>query len=321
MSKIYEALLRAELERTVTPHEQDDGAVLTLEDVLIPAEEKITPAYPVNISPAPEVLEQTASAPEPEISVQPETFDLSLVQARPWAPLLAALPALDERGTSVEQFRSLRSRLLELRDQRPLKSILVSSGLPGEGKSFVALNVAVALARRKGQRVLLVDGDMRRSSLHKALGATQFPGLSEYLAGKAALHEVMQHPEISGTAPLAAGLASLYFVSGGIEADKAGDLAANARFGEALQQLGAVFDWIIIDSSPVNLVSDAVSLSSACDGVLLVAREGVTKYKTAQQAQVQFKNANLLGFVLNALHKLPTKSDYYGTYEGYKAEA
>ena len=75
-----------------------------------------------------------------------------------------------------------------------------------------------------------------------------------------------------------------------------------------------------MDSSPVNLVSDAVSLAHSCDGVLLVCREGITKFKTAQQAQAQFKSANVLGFVLNAVHKLP-KGDYYGSYDGYKAEA
>ena len=84
--------------------------------------------------------------------------------------------------------------------------------------------------------------------------------------------------------------------------------------------MSPAFDWIIVDSSPVNLVSDAVSLAHACDGVLLVCREGVTKFKTAQQAQLQFKSANVLGFVLNAVHKLP-KGDYYGSYETYRAEA
>src|ERR1019366_6726149 len=93
-----------------------------------------------------------------------------------------------------EQFRSLRSRMQEFRDLNTLKSILVSSGLPQEGKSFVAINLAISFARHKAGRVLLIDGDMRRSTQHKLLGAPQGPGLTEYLAGKATIVEVMQRP-------------------------------------------------------------------------------------------------------------------------------
>ena len=87
--------------------------------------------------------------------------------------LVDQLPALEHRGAAVEQFRSLRSRMQEFRDLNTLKSILISSGLPQEGKSFVAANLAISFARHKAHRVLLIDGDMRRSSLHKLLGAPQ----------------------------------------------------------------------------------------------------------------------------------------------------
>ena len=85
----------------------------------------------------------------------------------------------------MEQFRSLRSTLFELRDISPLKSILVSSGLPQEGKSFVSTNLAMSLARHKNSKVLLIDGDMRRYTLHQILGCESHPGLADYLAGKA----------------------------------------------------------------------------------------------------------------------------------------
>ena len=318
MSKIYEALLRAELERAIGTGRSETPASQSVDELIKPAEE----ALPLTSAQAPVPDATPDYFGSPSVDTFSPTLDLSRVPQRPWHPLLGALPSLGERGPEVEQFRRLRSHLAEFREQRQMKTILVSSGLPGEGKSFIALNLALSFARHKGNRVLLIDGDMRRSSLHKLLGAPREPGLTEYLAGGAVIMDVLQRPQVTASHPLPNGLSSLFFIAGGKDADKAGDLAANARFPELIARVGPTFDWVIIDSSPANLVSDAVSLSHACDGVLLVAREGLTKYKTAQEAQAQFKTATVLGFVLNAVHKLPVQADYYSNYnqEEYPAE-
>jgi protein-tyrosine kinase len=236
------------------------------------------------------------------------------VVRRPWTPSLTQLPSLLERGAAVEQFRSLRSRIYELRDIKPLKSILVTSGLSQEGKSFVSTNLALSLARHKNSKVLLIDGDMRRYTLHQLLGCESHPGLADYLAGKAEMEEVMQRAEqsvdTSGTGkPL---LPNLTFIAGGNGGDKAADLSGSARFGELMKQAAPHFDWIIVDSSPVLPVSDAVNLARFCDGVLLVARGGVTKFPIAQRAQSELKASNVLGFVLNAVHDAPQVGGYYG---------
>ena len=316
MSKIYEALLRAELERAVSTGQPANESGVAVHDVLLPTDDS---ANVDDLESFPSSLSDPLHGP-PYVGSYVGSPDLSQVALRHWTPIFAALPALEERGSGVEQFRSLRSHVTEFREQKPLKTIIVSSGLPGEGKSYVTLNLALSFARHKGNRVLLIDGDMRRSSLHKMLGAPREPGLTEYLSGESDIIEVMQRPAPPAGAPLAPGLASLTFIGGGRDADKAGDLATNNRFSQLISAVSPAFDWIIVDSSPVNLVSDAVSLSHSCDGVLLVCREGVTKFKTAQQAQTQFKSANILGFVLNAVHKLP-KGDYYGNYDTYRAEA
>jgi capsular exopolysaccharide synthesis family protein len=224
------------------------------------------------------------------------------------------LPALLERGPAVEQFRSLRSRIFELRDISPLKTILVSSGLPQEGKSFVSTNLALNLARHKNSKVLLIDGDMRRYTLHQILGCESHPGLADYLAGKASAVEVMQRPEplqvtAAGPTPI---LPNLTFIAGGNGGDKAADLSGSPRFGELVRLAAPYFDWIIVDSSPVLPVSDAVNLARSCDGVLLVARGGVTKFPVAQRAQAELKASNILGFVLNAVHDTPEVGSYYG---------
>jgi protein-tyrosine kinase len=239
------------------------------------------------------------------------------VPARPWSPSWADLPALLERGAAVEQFRSLRSRIFELRDVSPLKSILISSGLPQEGKSFISSNLAFSLARHKNSKVLLIDGDMRRYTMHQILGCESQPGLADYLGGKASILDIMQRPE--QPSQLAAGdpakqplLPNLTFIAGGNGGDKAADLSGSPRFGELIRQVSPHFDWIIVDSSPVLPVSDAVNLARACDGVLLVARGGITKYPIAQRAQSELKASKILGFVLNAVQEAPQIGSYYG---------
>ncbi len=235
---------------------------------------------------------------------------------RPWALSPTQTPALLERGAAVEQFRSLRSRIFELRDISPLKTILVTSGLPQEGKSFVSTNLAMSLARHKNSKVLLIDGDMRRYSLHQILGCESHPGLADYLAGKATLVEVMQRPEpFDKMTPGAASIQqNLTFIAGGNGGDKAADLSGSPRFEELIRLASPHFDWIIVDSSPVVPVSDAVNLARSCDGVLLVARGGVTKFTVAQRAQSELKASNILGFVLNAVEEVPNVGGYYGYY-------
>jgi capsular exopolysaccharide synthesis family protein len=280
------------------------------------------PVAPIIAAPIPTAIPiaaaRTAAAPMAGAALDADSaLDLPNIAQVRWAPSLHQLPALDQRGAAVEQFRSLRSRMQEFRDLNTLKSILVSSGLPQEGKSFVAANLAISFARHKAARVLLIDGDMRRASLHKLLGAPPGPGLTEYLAGKASLTEIMQRPIPGDTGhPLPAGLASLIFIPGGNASDKAADLSGNRRFGRLIAEASPHFDWIVVDSSPVNLVSDGVNLARSCDGVLLIARGGTTKYQAAQRALAELKASKVLGFVLNAVEDPPLTGGYYG-YDGY----
>jgi capsular exopolysaccharide synthesis family protein len=322
MSRIYEALQKAESERKFDRREP----VLDIPDqqpVMTTA--LVEPEDPVFSTPRFADTPALVTEPYPEPSARRAAegpLDLSRIPTRPWALSLAQLPALQERGPAVEQFRSLRSRIFELRDISPLKTILVSSGMPQEGKSFISTNLALSLARHKNSKVLLIDGDMRRYSLHQALGCEPHPGLADYLAGKSDLLDVMQRPDTpqgptGGANPI---LPNLTFIAGGNGGDKAADLSCSPRFGELIRQTSPLFDWIIVDSSPVLPVSDAVNLARWCDGVLLVARGGVTKFPVAQRAQSELKSSKILGFVLNAVHETPEIGGYYG-YDGYDAAA
>jgi capsular exopolysaccharide synthesis family protein len=316
MSRIYEALQKAESERKLDPRgtrateQQPTDTEPLAQTAVAEAEEYESPAaerssrYVAPVAPSP-------AAPAPVLK---DGLDLSKIVRRPWRPAFVHLPSLLQRGPAVEQFRSLRSRIFELRDVSPLKSILISSGLPQEGKSFVSVNLALSLARHKNSKVLLIDGDMRRYTTHQLLGCESQPGLADYLAGKAGIVEIMQRAEEapSTDAPKQPTLPNLTFIAGGNGGDKAADLSGSPRFGELIRQASPHFDWIIIDSSPVLPVSDAVNLARSCDGVLLVARGGVTKFPVAQRAQSELKASKILGFVLNAVHEAPQVGSYYG---------
>jgi protein-tyrosine kinase len=310
MSRIYEALQKAESERRLERREPEPRT---------PEEPFNSAIYATAVATAEEERTDVATVAEPYVEppvvrVDPNALDVSKIPVRPWALSLEHLPSLLERGPAVEQFRSLRSRIFELRDISPLKSIMVTSGLPQEGKSFISTNLAMSLARHKNSKVLLIDGDMRRYTLHQLLGCESHPGLADYLAGKASLVEVMQRSETfeGMTAGTAAVAHNLTFIAGGNGGDKAADLSGSPRFGELIRLAAPHFDWIIIDSSPVLPVSDAVNLARACDGVLLVARSGETKFPIAQRAQSELKASNILGFVLNAVQEAPQVGSYYG---------
>jgi len=201
----------------------------------------------------------------------------------------------------AEQFRTLRSRLYHLRETSPIKKVLVTSALSGEGKTFVAVNLAHAIARQRDRRVLLIDGDFRCSRLHEPLGAPLSPGLSEYLRGEATEVAVIQY-----------GMKDDFcFISAGNPVSNPSELLATDRMGKLLERLAPVFDWIIVDTAPTLAVSDASLLGALCDGVLLVVRASSTSYELADRARKEFKERTILGVVLN---RAANKEDYLSYY-------
>jgi capsular exopolysaccharide synthesis family protein len=241
-----------------------------------------------------------------------------------WRPLIPSLPTLADRGVGVEQFRSLRSRVYQARYEMPLKTILISSGMPAEGKSLVAANLAMSLARNTVNNILLIDGDLRRPSLHTLLGAPSTPGLAEYLSGNSEANEIMQHDGSHRTSQSVSigSIPNLTFIPAGKCGDNSSELVANHRIEELIGSVSSYFDWIVIDSPPVLAVTDAVELARACDAVLLVAREARTPYDAAQRTQTAFANSRILGYVLNDVKEAPRRGSYsyYGYYGASETE-
>ncbi len=320
MNRNYQELLRGELDRAkaavdVAPLDLEDGvpaAPKTVQDATATVQTAVqdtvtTPQTAVqdSISSA-----QTAVPDRPSRETMFSTGSPAQARELRWQPSVDDLPSLQPRTSAAEQFRRLRSRMLEYRSSRPLKTVLVSSALPQEGKSFVAANLAVGLNQHRGTRVLLIDGDMRRYSIQKYFGCPVQPGLADFLAGTANPEEVMQRPDAATLAAFP-GLAHLTLIPGGGLVEHVADLSEDARFGKLIEYARPLFDWIVVDSSPVTLVSDAVNLARHCDGVLLVVRSGMTDYHDAQRAQNELQASTLLGVVLNAVEGKITPA-YYG---------
>jgi capsular exopolysaccharide synthesis family protein len=203
----------------------------------------------------------------------------------------------------AEQFRTLRSRLYRLREKKSIRTLLITSTCSGEGKSFVALNLAQAIARQHERRALLIDADLRAPSLHVRMGAPSAPGLTDYLAGEADEFSIIQ----------ADAKEDLFFVPAGRSVSNPTELLANNRLRSLLGRLAPVFEWIIVDAPPVLPVSDASVLAGMCDGVIFVIRAGATAFDLAQAACQEFRENNLLGAVLNGVDE----EAMYGAYSYY----
>jgi protein-tyrosine kinase len=203
-------------------------------------------------------------------------------------------------GPGVEAFRTLGTRLYLLKKQRPLQKILVTSPFSEDGKTFVSANLAQALAQQ-GHRVLLIDADLRFSTLHMFFGVALGPGLTEYLNGECGQESIVQKSPLD----------NLFLIAGGMHMEVATELLANGRLEELLVSLSPDFNWIVFDSPPVVPVSDAKIIGELCDGAIVVARSGSTTLTWAQKACRELGDANLLGIVLNRVDPKAARASSY----------
>jgi len=297
MSRIHDALKRAEQERATSMGTHVEPALEQPE--------------------APQIAMPTLQQSVRENAMAPAglTYETLLTRCpqEAWTPDQRTMLFFqeDETRLGTEEFRTLRSRLYQIREKMPLKRLLVTSALPKEGKSFVAANLAQVLVRQHGRRALLIDADLRNPGMHRHLGTKQTPGLSEYLLGEC--------DELAG---LQRGpMENLFFLPAGRVAPGPQELLANGRLKLFLQRLEPLFDWIIMDSSPVILVSDSTLVAGLCDGVMMVVRSNVTPADMARRARAEFPDKLLLGVVLNGTSEKLAQSKYYSYGEAVSSQA
>lgn len=213
------------------------------------------------------------------------------------------------RGETAEAFRSVRSNLQYLGIQRPLRSLLVTSASPEQGKTTVAANLALTIARWGGS-VVVVDADLRRPRLEQAFGVEPFgPGLTSVLVGAADLRDVVREqplPQDDGEE------VRLSFVPSGPLPPNPSELLASTAMTALLDRLAAEFEYVVVDSPPVLVVADALELARNVDGVALVVRRGQSSTDEARElrAVVDRLGINLVGVIMSDAE--PVRP--YGTY-------
>ena len=217
-------------------------------------------------------------------------------------PRTVAFCAQAQQASCTEPFRTLRTRLYQLRETTPLKKVLITSALAGEGKTFVVTNLGQAIARERERKVLLIDADLRNPSLHKPLGAPLAPGLSDYLRGEASDPEIIQHGQEG----------NLCFIPAGNPGRDPSELLSNGMLDKLLDRVAPLFDWAIIDSPPCLPVADANLTAGLCDGVLLVLRAQSTPSAAAERARRELQKRKVVGVVVNFVEQSQTYGDYYG---------
>ena len=203
-----------------------------------------------------------------------------------------------------EAYKTLRTNIhFSLRDSA-CKKFCITSGTAGEGKSITLLNLAISFAE-SGQKVLLIDADLRRPAIARLLVEKATPGLSNVLAGLSNIEEAIR-PEVYPNLDI--------LFSGDIPPNPS-ELLGSEKFETLIKQLSNQYDYIMVDTPPVNVVSDACLVSKLVDGVLLLVRQEKSTKETVRQAvsNLQLVEAKILGFVLNGVTVVQKKN--YGYYD------
>jgi succinoglycan biosynthesis transport protein ExoP len=211
----------------------------------------------------------------------------------------------DTHSPVSEAYRKLRTSLIFSQTTRELRKVVVTSSSAAEGKSTTAANLAISFAQQ-GMRVLIVDADLRRPSIHQIFRLEREPGLSELILDRATLEQVTQQTLVP----------NLWAVTAGVQPPNPAEMIAGPRMRSIIGMFDAQFDMIIFDTPPILAASEGPVLSVRSDGVVVVVRAGETDRRSVQLAvhQLRTVGANTLGVVLNDVDGKVPKYGYYDAY-------
>jgi len=213
----------------------------------------------------------------------------------------------DNNAAFIEQYRRLAATLHDAQMEKGLKTVMVTSAVPREGKTLTAINLALTFSESYGRRVLLIDADLRRPSIHEVLAIPNDHGLSELL----------QSDRIEPTTvSVSPGLAVL--PAGNISENPLAGLSS-ARMRTFVEEMATRFDWVLLDTPPVGLLPDAQVLGRVAQAAVFVIRAGATPYPVVDRAIAELGRDCIIGTVLNGVEErtLPATA-YYGHYYGQK---
>ena len=300
MSRIQDILSKAERDGTArrTRALSDDGGV-------VPASQSHTARLhtPIHDTAMPHATHRSSAAVA--------AFEPARVEEEP--PALTTAPgmldahlvvALSPQSLAAEQYRSLRTRLRRAENGRSVRVILVTSPAKGDGKSLTAANLALTMAQEFQQRVLLIDGDLRRPTVHHLFGVGDGPGLSDVLLGTTDINDAL----------VALPDHHLTVLQAGTPPGRPAELLGSAAMRRLLDGLRTRFDRILIDMPPVAPLADTQIVAPMADGVLMIVRAGVTPKPAIERALSGLDMSKVLGLVLN---ETGSHDGDRHTYEGY----
>ena len=276
MSRVYEALRQSELEKGISP------AVLDAETIL---------SAPLGTMPAQDAGDVSALAWDEIPSLYPAVQEKSRL-----------VTLTNDNGLAAEKFRLLHGRIRNLRERQPLRRLVITSAVPDEGKTLVSMNLAVCLAKHTTEKILLLEGDLRKPTLAEHFGIRHLPGLKDWSA---------THEPISNFLCRFDDL-QFWVLPAGSVLENPVTILQSARFLELYKQLSACFDWIVIDAPPLLPMADVSFWSRQSDGLLLVVREGRTPKAVLKKGLETLDNPRVIGVVLNEAHAV--ENGYYEHY-------
>ena len=207
----------------------------------------------------------------------------------------------------VEAFKAIRTNLsFALPGNKKCKKLLITSSLPSEGKTTVSSNTAITIAQTE-QRVLLIDADLRKPKVHTRFGIENTVGLSNVLSGMASAKDAIRP----------SGKGNLFILTAGVIPPNPAELLSSDSMRALFAELEEMFDFVIVDSAPINLVADALELSAMVDGVALVIKANSSTHPATRDtlSRLEFVGANVIGFILN---DVVSKGNGYYKKKGYK---
>jgi capsular exopolysaccharide synthesis family protein len=302
MSRIDEALRRA---RTTT--EPAPGQPSTADEPPRTSDNPVFESAWTLPDAAPPLASPVRARPEPPVVETGAPGTLAVFQG--FSPAIKerlALPANESFGL-VEQFRRLAATLHHTQTDRGIKCVMVTSAMAGEGKTLTATNLALTLSESYRRNVLLVDADLRRPSLHSVFQVANVSGLSDGL----------QAPKENRLALVQISPLLTVLTAGRPDPDPM-HLLISKRMQEVLHEASTRFDWVILDTPPVGLLTDANLLSAMVDAALLVVRVGTTPYQSVERAVDAIGRERIVGVVLNGANETGPQDGYYDyRYAGY----
>src|SRR5205814_163426 len=224
------------------------------------------------------------------------TLDISAARVEPH---LVAIT--QPRSGHAERFRSLRTRVLHAGERKKMQAFVITSAGIMEGKTLTAINLSWLLAQTDGVTALLIDGDLRNPCAADYLGLDAPNGLSEVLAGEAALEEAIVRLEPAG----------LHLLPGGSRRDDVAEVLSGPKFSAVLREARRMFDYVIIDAPPLGIFTDATVLINRADAALIVARANKTRYTALERLLEPLPRERLLGVVLNGSDEQLNEQNYY----------